>query len=95
MVASPVLSAVTIDLPLLASGCRVSKVGNTVVKSANDGVPTLDDLIVTPNDNVSFAVLPIGGLLPHSASKLRGKHLVLGDDRMEALKALPEFKYGS
>jgi hypothetical protein len=103
--ASPVLSAVKIDLPLLASGYRVSKVvGSTVVNAANDTVGTLDDLIVTPNDKVSFAVLSIGGflgvdtryvVLPYSAFELRDKHLVLRDGSKETLKALPEFKYGT
>ena len=37
--------------------------GSPIVNAANDAVGTLDDLIVTPDARVSFAVLSIGGFL--------------------------------
>ena len=99
------ISLMTVDVQSLATGYRTSKVvGSTVVNAANDTVGTLDDLIVTPNDKVTFAVLSIGGflgvdtryvVLPYSAFELRDKHLVLRDGSKETLKALPEFKYGT
>ena len=94
----------TIDLKLLGSGSRTSKVvGSKVVNAANDTVGTLDDLIVTPNERVSYAVLSVGGFLgldahyvvvPYSALDLAEKQVVLRDGTKETLKSLPEFKYG-
>ena len=93
-----------IDLKLLGSGYRTSKVvGSKVVNAANDTVGTLDDLIVTPNERVSYAVLSVGGFLgldahyvvvPYSALDFAEKQVVLRDGTKETLKSLPEFKYG-
>lgn len=103
--APPTLSSVKIDLKQLAAGYRTSKVvGSPIVNAANDAVGTLDDLIVTPDARVSFAVLSIGGFLgldtkyvvvPYSALEVLDKRLVLRDGTKETLKALPDFKYGT
>ena len=99
------LAAVKIDPQLLQSGYRTSKVvGSAIVNETNEAVGTLDDLIVTPDARVSFAVLSVGGFLglngkyvvvPYSALVVQDKHLVLRDGDKETLKALPEFKYGT
>jgi hypothetical protein len=99
------LPSVKIDLPLLATGYRTSRaVGSPVVNAANEAVGTLDDLIVTPDARVSFAVLSIGGFLgvntryvvvPYSALEVHDKQVLLRDGTKDTLKALPEFKYGT
>ena len=45
----------------VATGYRTSKVvGSPVLNEANETVGTIDDLIITPNDNVPYAVLSVG-----------------------------------
>ena len=101
--APQVISLMTVDLTPLATGYRVSKVlGGTVVNSANEVVGTIDDLIVTPNEKVPFAVLSVGGFLgvgnklvvvSFSNIKVVNKQMVFHDATKEALMALPVFVY--
>jgi hypothetical protein len=56
------LSLMKVDPQSVATGYRTSKmVGSTVVNEANETVGTIDDLIVTPNEKVPYAVLSVGG----------------------------------
>src|SRR5665213_816800 len=99
------LSLTKVDPQSLATGYRTSKVvGSTVVNEANETVGTIDDLIVTPNEKVPFAVLSVGGFLgmgtkyvvvPYSALQVRDKNMVLPGATKDSLKALPDFKYNS
>jgi hypothetical protein len=94
-----------VDPASLATGYRTSKVvGSTVVNEANVTVGTIDDLIVTPNEKVPFAVLSVGGFLgmgtryvvvPFSSLQVKDKRMVLPGATKDSLKALPEFKYNS
>jgi hypothetical protein len=94
-----------VDPQSLATGYRTSKVvGSTVVNGANETVGTIDDLIVTPNDKVPFAVLSVGGFLgigtkyvvvPYNALEVNDKRMMLRDATKESLKSLPEFKYST
>jgi ribosomal 30S subunit maturation factor RimM len=94
-----------VDPSTVATGYRVSKVvGSTVVNEANETVGTIDDLIVTPNETVPFAVLSVGGFLsmgtkyvvvPYNSLKVQDKKMVLPGATKDSLKALPEFKYAS
>jgi hypothetical protein len=99
------LSLMKVDPTSLATGYRTSKVvGSTVVNEANETVGTIDDLIVTPNEKVPFAVLSVGGFLgmgtkyvvvPFSALEVRDKKMVLPGATKESLKSLPAFKYNN
>jgi hypothetical protein len=92
-----------VDPQSLATGYRASKVvGSAVVNEANETVGTIDDLIVTANDTVPFAVLSVGGFLgidkkyvvvSASALEVKDKKMVLRGATKESLKSLPEFKY--
>jgi len=94
-----------IDPSTLATGYRTTKVvGSSVVNEANETVGTIDDLIVTPNEKVPFAVLSVGGFLgmgtkyvvvPFSAIAVVDKHMMLRGATKDSLKGLPEFKYNS
>jgi hypothetical protein len=93
------------DPASLATGYRTSKVvGSTVVNEANESVGTIDDLIVTPNEKVPFAVLSVGGFLgmgtkyvvvPFSSLEVKDKQMVLRGATKDSLKTLPEFKYST
>lgn len=94
-----------IDTVALATGYRTSTVvGATVVNDAGETVGTVDDLIITPDDKVPFAVLSIGGFLgmgekyvvvSYGAFAMKDKKLTLSGATKESLMALPEYKYAS
>jgi hypothetical protein len=97
------VSLVRVDLKPLASGYRTSKViGGDVVNEANEKVGKIDDLIVTSNERVPFAVLSVGGFLglgeklivvPFNSIEVSEKQMLLRGATKDALKGLPEFKY--
>jgi sporulation protein YlmC with PRC-barrel domain len=101
--AQQTLTSVNIDPMTLATGYRTSKVvGSAVYNTSNESVGNIDDLIVTPNDKVPFAVLSVGGFLgidaklvvvPFNTIEVRDKRLVLPGATKDSLKALPAFKY--
>ena len=103
--ASQTLSVMKVDPQSLATGYRTSKVvGSTVVNGANETVGTIDDLIVTADEKVPFAVLSVGGFLgmgtkyvvvPYNLFEVHDKQMVLPGATKESLKRLPEFKYNS
>jgi hypothetical protein len=92
-----------VDPIVLATGYRVSKVvGSTVVNELGDKVGTIDDLIITPNDKVPYAVLSVGGFLGvgvryvvvlSSSLEVKDNQMLLRGATKEALLTLPEFVY--
>jgi sporulation protein YlmC with PRC-barrel domain len=94
-----------IDPTTVTTGFRASKViGATVVNDHDQTIGTIDDLIVTPTEQVPFAVLSVGGFLgmgtkyiviPYSALKAADNKMVLFGATKDSIKALPEFKYAS
>ncbi|MEI8396099.1 MAG: PRC-barrel domain-containing protein [Rhodospirillaceae bacterium] len=91
------------DLSSLTTGDRTSKIiGASVVNGANETVGTVDDLIVTPNEKVPFAVLSVGGFLgmgakyvvvAYSTLEVNDKQLKIQKASKEALEKLPSFTY--
>ena len=87
------------------TGYRTSKVvGSTVYNDANVEVGTIDDLIVTPADKVTYAVLSIGGFLgigtrlavvPIDALEVKDKRMVMHGATKASLMALLPFSYAS
>jgi len=100
-----VMGLIKVDPQVLTAGNRASKVvGSTVVNDANETVGSVDDLIITSNEKVPFAVLSVGGFLgvgtkyvvvPYSSLRVQDKKMVLAGATKESLKSLPEFKYSS
>ena len=71
---------------------------------ANVTVGTIDDLIVTPNEKVPYAVLSVGGFLgmgtkyvvvSFSSLEVNNKRMMLRGATKESLKSLPEFHYST
>jgi hypothetical protein len=99
------LSLMKVDPQSVATGYRTSKVvGSTVLNEAHETVGTIDDLIVTANEKVPFAVLSVGGFLgmgskyvvvPFSSLQVEDKKMVLPGATKDSLKGLPEFKYSN
>jgi hypothetical protein len=99
------VTLVKVDPASVSRGYRTSKVvGSTVVNEANQTVGTIDDLLVTPNEKVPFAVLSVGGFLglgtkyvvvPFSSLEIQDKSMMLRGATKDSLKGLPDFKYNS
>lgn len=97
---------VEVDVRPLETAYRASKlIGATVVNDKNQSIGHLDDLIITPNQQVLFAVISVGGFLgingrlvavPFSSLKIDDKNnkVVLPGATKEALTKLPAFHYG-
>jgi hypothetical protein len=99
------IALMKIEAATLATGYRTSKVvGSTVINELNENVGTIDDLIVTANDKVPFAVLSVGGFLgvgtklvvvSFSELQVRDKQMLLRGATKESLKGLPNFIYAN
>jgi sporulation protein YlmC with PRC-barrel domain len=95
---------VRVDVARVAVGQRASKlVGATVVNSNDESIGKIDDLVVNPQDKVTYAVISVGGFLgvgnklvavPFDSLKtVKEERLMLPGATKDALKSLPEFKY--
>lgn len=86
-----------------AVGYRTSKVvGSTVVNQTDETVGTVDDLIVTKDDKVPYAVLSVGGFLgmgkrhvvvPYTDLEVHDDRVLYRGATKESLESLPEFEY--
>jgi PRC-barrel domain len=73
------------DVVQLASGYRASKViGSTVYNDDRDTTRTIDDLVASPKDGVTYAMLSVGGFLSlgtHLVAVLFGSLRVIATSR--------------
>ena len=78
--------------------------GHPVYNDTNERVGSIDDVIVSPDKSVSYAIINAGGFLsvakhdvavPVSQLKLVGDKLVLAGATRDALKASPPFEYAN
>jgi len=78
--------------------------GHAVYNSMDERVGSVDDIIVTTDKSVSYAIINAGGFLavarhnvaiPVSQFQLNGEKLVLPGATKDALKAAPEFEYAN
>jgi len=78
--------------------------GHAVYNSMDERVGSVDDIIVTTDKSVSYAIINAGGFLavakhnvavPVSTFQLNGNKLVLAGATKDALKAAPEFEYAN
>ena len=102
--AAPDVAIIRVDVARVALGQRASKlVGATVVNSADERIGTIDDLVVNPEDKVTYAILSVGGFLgigsklvavPFESLRIvKEERMMLPGATKDALKTLPEFKY--
>ena len=98
------LGVTVTELQAVMKGWSVKRtiLGATVYNEKKESVGTVDDIIVSPDKAVSYAIVNAGGFLglathyvaiPVSQFKLVDKQLVLPGATKEALKASPEFQY--
>jgi hypothetical protein len=76
--------------------------GEAVYNSSDEKIGAVEDLIITQENAVSYAIVGTGGFLgidrhdvaiPVGQLKLQGNKLVLPGATKEGLKALPKFEY--
>jgi len=77
-------------------------VGSAIVNEANEKIGTVDDLIVTKDGTVPYAVISVGGFLgvgtkyvvvPANLLVVQNDQMTLTGASKDWLKALPEFNY--
>ena len=105
-VAGKVILGTSVELTQgIAVGHRASKIiGAPVYNEQDERVGSIDDLIITPDHSLSYAVVSVGGflglgrrLVAIPVEQLRDEKgkLILPGATKEALKALPEFQYAA
>ena len=92
------------ELDAILQGVSVKKqvLGKPVYNEAKEKVGNVQDLIVTPENAVSFAIVGAGGFvgvgrhdvaIPVNQFKYEQGKIVLPGATKDAIKALPEFRY--
>jgi len=98
------LGVTVTELQAVVKGWSVKRtvLGQAVYNDKDEKVGSVDDIVITPDKAVSYAIVGTGGFLglakhdvaiPVSQFKLVDKKLVLPGATKEALKAIPEFQY--
>ena len=98
------VSVSTVELRDVAAGWSAKKqiLGKGVYNDAGDKVGEINDLIVTPDKALSYAIVGVGGFLgvgeheiavPVGRLKQEKGKIVLPGATKDALKAAPKFEY--
>jgi sporulation protein YlmC with PRC-barrel domain len=101
---STLLGVSVAELQDVVKGWSVKRtiLGQPVYNDNNERVGSVDDIIITPDKAVSYAIINASGFLalakhdvaiPVSQFKLVDNKLVLPGATKDALKAIPEFQY--
>src|SRR5262245_17378137 len=101
---STTLGVTVEEQKVLAVGWSAKKtiLDKAVYNSSNEKIGEVEDLIITPEKAVSYAIVGTGGFLgvaqhnvaiPVGQLRLQGDKLMLPGATKESLKALPQFEY--
>lgn len=78
--------------------------GKDIFNDANEKIGSVEDIIVTPDKAISYAIVSTGGflglakhdvVLPVHQFKMNDQNIVFPGATKEAVKAMPEFKYAA
>jgi len=94
------------EVKILAVGWSAKKniLGKAVYNDNNEKIGTIDDVIISPDHTVSFAIIGVGGFLgmgkhdvaiPMNQLEVDQDHFILPGATEVALKALPPFEYAA
>jgi sporulation protein YlmC with PRC-barrel domain len=94
------------EVKILAVGWSAKKniFGRAVYNDDNEEIGTIDDIIISPDHTVSFAIIGVGGFLgigkhdvaiPMNQLEMDEDHFILPAATKETLKALPPFEYAT
>ena len=104
-VAGSTTTGITVEeMKVVALGWSAKKkiMGKAVYNDKNEKIGTVDDLIITPDKSVSYAIIGAGGFLgmgkhdvavPVGQFKEDKGRIVLAGATKDALKAMPKFEY--
>jgi PRC-barrel domain protein len=96
------ISAEQMKLVALGWSAKKQIMGKPVYNDANEKIGTIDDLIITPDQSVSYAIIGVGGFIglgkrnvaiPVGMLKQDNGKLVLPGATKDAVKAMPKFEY--
>lgn len=98
------IGVIQTELAFVANGWSVKRtiLGQPVYNDSKEKIGSVEDLIVSPDKAVSYAIVGVGGFLgigthdvviPVNQFKLTDNKLVLAGATKDALKALPPFVY--
>ena len=101
---STVLGVASAEMSEVALGWRAERqvLGQAVYNDKNERIGKIDDIIISPDKAVSYAIIGAGGFLgvdrhdvaiPVSEIKLQDGKLVLPGASKEALEGTPNFEY--
>ena len=92
-----------VDPATVASGWRASKmIGSEVYNDTNADIGKLDDILVSDDGSIPYAVLSVGGFIgvgtrlvvvPYKSFQLKDDKIVLPGASKDSIGALPSFKY--
>ncbi|EKO37857.1 MAG: PRC-barrel protein [Solidesulfovibrio magneticus str. Maddingley MBC34] len=105
--APPVVGTIGItseEVKTLAKGWSIKKdiLNKDVYNDANEKVGVVEDIVVTPDKALSYAIVGTGGFLgmakhdvviPINQLKMKSGRINLPGATKESVKAMPEFKY--
>jgi sporulation protein YlmC with PRC-barrel domain len=105
--APPVVGTIGItseEIKMLAKGWSIKKdiLNKDVYNDANEKVGVVEDIVVTPDKALSYAIVGTGGFLgmakhdvviPVNQLKIKSGRITLSGATKESVKAMPEFKY--
>ncbi len=94
------------EAQVVATGWSAKKrvLGKPVYNDQGQKIGSVEDIIISPDRQVSYAIVGAGGFLgmgkhdvaiPVAQLKREGERIVLPGATKEALKSLPEFKYAT
>lgn len=99
---TPVIGVIELDVVTTALSTKKDIMNKPVYNEQNDRIGKIDDIIITPGNAVSFAIIGVGGFLGlgkhdvvipvNRIQSVNGKYVLPGATKA-ALKALPAFKY--
>ena len=81
---------------------KKSIIGKAVTNEANEKIGKVEDIIITPEDSVSKAIIGVGGFLgmgehhvavPFKQLKMQDKGFVMSGATKDELKRMPKFEY--
>ena len=101
---STTLGVSTDEIKLIALGWSAKKkiLGKSVYNDNKQKIGTVDDLIITPDRAISYAIIGVGGFLgikkhdvaiPVNQFKGDQDRIILPGATKDALKAMPKFEY--
>jgi sporulation protein YlmC with PRC-barrel domain len=91
-----------LKIVLLGWSAKHKLLGHNVYNDTNEKLGRIDDIIVSPKREVSYAIIGVGGFLgiakknvaiPMDQLKFQRDKLILPGASKEAVKAMPEFQY--